>query len=159
MSDLYGPLPASPETGAGDSDPDAAAKSYHDPEGLDLSAALVVRAAEFAAASEQSVCQNLAAWLGPPGSTGKRTIEVRTTTKSDDKHASLVRWLRAAAVPPFAQGRRIQTRSKPPAWRTVSEKKLNLYFDKSREPVKSWGAGDVRLTSTFSLATHFLIQI
>lgn len=144
MSDLLGPLPSSPETGSVDCDPDPATTSYHDSEGLDLSAALVVRAAEFAATTEQSVCQNLAAWLGPPGSTGKRTIEVRTTTKSGDKHAALVRWLRAAAVPPFAQGRRVQTRSKPPAWRTVAEKKLNQYFDKSREPVKSWGAGDVR---------------
>ena len=92
MSYLLGPLPSSPETGSVDCDPDPATTSYHDSEGLDLSAALVVRAAEFAATTEQSVCQNLAAWLGPPGSTGKRTIEVRTTTKSGDKHAALVRW-------------------------------------------------------------------
>ncbi len=140
--------PTSTDSADKKSDPATASEQtgYNDPEGLDLSAALVVRAAEFAATSERTVCQNLAAWLGPAGggSSGKRAIEVRTTTKSDDKHAALVRWLRAASVPPFAQGRRIQARSKLPAWRTVAEKKLNQYFDKSREPVKSWGTGDVR---------------
>ena len=124
--------------------PSSPHNSYQDPEALDLSAALVVRAAEFAATDDRTACQNLAAWLGAADSDGQRTIEVRTTTNGDEKHAALVRWLRAAAVPPFAQGRRIQARFKPPAWRTVAEKKLNLYFDKSREPVKSWGAGDVR---------------
>ena len=115
------------------------APRHEERDALPLCVGMVLRAAEFAA-TEQTAAQALTAWLSCGDA--QRTIEVRTTATGDAQHAALVRWMRAAAT--SLCGAQIQLRTAAPSWRTVCEKKLNLYFEKSRVPVKTWGAGDVR---------------